>query len=101
MPTSIVSPSPSQIGLTAEEQVYVNHVFMMNEAMHQGLIGGVDSADDVCMYKAFRIAQKALREFKEGLRREPLPGGYWVLHILAGALAFDGLWQVLRWFEIW
>ena len=40
MPTSIVSPHPSQIGLTKEEQVYVNHIFMMNEAIHQGIMGG-------------------------------------------------------------
>jgi hypothetical protein len=101
MPTSIVSPHPSQIGLTTEEQVYVNHIFMMNEAIHQGLIGGAYSADEVCLYKAFRTARKALQEFKQTLKREPLPEGFWVLHILAGALAFDGLWQVMRWFEIW
>jgi hypothetical protein len=45
----------------------------MNEGIHQGLIGGVDSADDVCLYKAFRIARKELQEFKEGLKRESLP----------------------------
>ncbi len=101
LPTSIVSPHPSQIGLTAAECVYVNHIFMMNETIHQGIIGGADSADEVCLYKAFRTARKALQEFKEGLKREPLPNWFPLLHIVAGALAWVGLWQLMRWFEIW
>jgi hypothetical protein len=101
MPTSIVLPQPSQIGLTAEEQVYVNHIFMMNEAMHQGLIGGVDTADEVCLYKAFRTARTALQAFKQGLRRDPLPEWFPPLHIIAGALAWVGLWELMRWFGIW
>jgi hypothetical protein len=101
LPKFAVSPNPSQIGLTEEEQVYVNHIFMMNAAIYQNLIGGADSADEVCLYKAFRTARTALQKFKEKHKREPLPGWFRILHILAGALALDGLWQVLRWFEIW
>jgi hypothetical protein len=100
MPMSVASPHPANLGLTPQEQVYVNHIYMMNESIHQGLIGGADSPDEVCLYKAFRDARRALREFKETLRPEPLPSGFWLLHILAGALALDGLWQVLRWFGI-
>jgi hypothetical protein len=100
MPTGIASPHPSNRGLTPNEQVYVNHIFMMNESIHQGLIGGADSADEFCLYKAFRTARKALQEFKTGLKREPLPNWFLVLHILAGVLAGVGFWQLLRWFEI-
>ena len=99
-PTSIVSALPYLVGLTPHELVYVNHIFMMNETIHQGLIGGADSADELCLYKAFRIARKALQEFKERLKREPLPAGFWILHIVAGALACVGFWQVMRWLEI-
>lgn len=99
-PTTITVPHPSQIKWTPEEQVYISHIFIMNEGIHQGLIGGSDSTDGLCLYKAFRTARKALQEFKKGLKREPLPHGFWALHILAGALAFNGLWQVLRWFGI-
>jgi len=101
MPASIALPLPFQLGLTTEEKVYVDHVFMMNEAIHQGLIGGVDSADEVCLYKAFRAARKALQDFKEGLKREPLPDWFQLLHIVAGALAWVGFWQLMRWFGIW
>ena len=85
----------------AEEQVYVNPTFMMNETIHQRLIGGTVSADEVCLYKAFRTARKALQEFKEGLKREPLPYWFPLLHIVAGVLAWVGFWQLMRWFEIW
>jgi hypothetical protein len=100
-PTSIVLPDPSHIGLTPEERVYVNHIFMMNEWIHQLTIGGTDSLDEVCLYKAFRTARKALREFKQGLKREPLPHWFLLLHIVAGSLAWIGFWQLMRWFEIW
>ena len=100
-PTTITVPHPAQIVWTDEERAYINHIFMMNEAIHQNLIGGTDCADENCLYRAFRTARKALQEFKQGLKREPLPRWFWILHVLAGALALDGLWQVLRWFEIW
>lgn len=100
-PKTITAPHPSQIEWTSDEQGYINIIFMMNEAIHQGLIGDADSADDTCLYKAFRIARKTLQEFKEGLKREPLPKWFLLLHIVAGTLAWVGLWQLMRWFEIW
>jgi hypothetical protein len=100
LPKTIVSPYPSQIGLTDEESVYVNHIFMMNEAIHQGLIGGADATNDICLYKSFRTARAALQKFRGELRRERLPRKFWVLHLVAGAMAVMGAWQVLRWFEI-
>jgi len=100
MPTTIATPQPSQIGLTPDESVYVNHIFMMNETIHQGLIGGIDSADDACLYKTFRSARGALQKFKQGLKRKQLPVWFLVLHIVAGALAVLSLWEVLRWFNI-
>jgi hypothetical protein len=101
MPTSIVTPHPSQLQLTTAEQVYVNHVFMMNEAIHQGLIGGDDSEDGVCLYKAFRTARTALHDFRRKLKREPLPGWFILLHVVASGIAWVGIWQVMRWFGIW
>jgi hypothetical protein len=100
-PTSIVLLDPSQIGLTEEEQVYVNHIFMMNEWIHQTTIGGATSEDEFCLYKAFRTAQRGLQDFKSGLKREPLPRWFWLLHILAGLLAWVGLWELVRWFGVW
>jgi hypothetical protein len=98
MPASIVTPHPSKVGLTSEEQDYVNLIFGMNETIHQRLIGGADSTDEICLYKAFRTSRKALHDFKAGLKREPLPAWFWLLHIVAGTMAAIGCWQVMRWF---
>jgi hypothetical protein len=100
-PMSIALPDPAHIGLTQEEQVYVNHLFMMNEWIHQIVIGGADSTHEHCLYKDFRTAQVALQDFKQGLKREPLPDWFGFVHILAGALAWAGFWEVMRWFGIW
>jgi hypothetical protein len=100
MPASILTPHPAHLELTPHEQVYVNHIYMMNESIHQGLIGGADSPDENCLYKSFRTARAALQKFKAELKRERLPRKFWLLHIVAGAMALMGVWQVLRWFEI-
>lgn len=92
---------PPQITWTPEERDYINQIFFMNQSIHQTLIGGADSKDGLCLYKAFRTARAALQEYKQGLKREPLPEWFAVLHVVAGALAWVGLWQVMRWFEIW
>lgn len=101
MPTSISSPLPAKLGLTEDEKIYVNHIFMMNETIHQGIIGGADSEDENCLYKTFRQALNALGKFKQELKREPLPNWFPILHIIAGGLASMGFWEVMRWFEIW
>lgn len=97
---TVVLPPVHQIAWTPREQVYINHIFMMNEAIHQRLIGGADSADPNCLYKAFRTGRAAIQKFKRDLKPEEAPSGFKLLHGLAGALALIGLWEVLRWFEI-
>lgn len=85
---------------TPDELVYMNIIFGMNLRIHQQLIGGADSQDELCLYKAFRIARKAVSDFKTKLRPEPLPKWYWLLHVIAAYLALNGLWQIARWFDI-
>jgi hypothetical protein len=80
-------------------RVYANVVFAMNRTLHQQLIGGLDSPDDDCLYKAFRRARKSLLDLKSSLRRESLPRWYWILHVVATYLALNGIWQVVRWFH--
>jgi hypothetical protein len=87
--------------LESNEQIYVNFVFGMNKTIHQDLIGGVDCADDTCLYKAFRSARSAIGDFKKNLRAEPLPWWYWILNILAIWLIAIGFVEVCRWFGLW
>jgi hypothetical protein len=67
-PQKIVIPPPCKIQWDPKERVYINHIFMMNEAIHQRLIGGADSKDELCLYKSFRSARGALETFKKSLR---------------------------------
>jgi len=90
------TPAP----FTDEEQVYMNIIFERNLRIHQQLIGGSDSVDVLCLYKSFRTARRAIAEFKAKLRCEPLPGWYWLLHVIAIFLALNGFWQVARWFNV-
>jgi len=88
-------------GLTVPEQVYANFVSGMNRTIHQDLIGGKDCGDDMCLYKAFRSAKAAIRDFRATLRIQPLPGWYCILNVLAIYLIAIGLVEVVRWFEVW
>lgn len=89
----------NQITWTREERGYINIIYMMNEGIHQGVIGGVDSRDG-CLYKSFRIARSALQGFKRDLKPERLPKWFLVLHIVATGLALVGLWELMRWFGV-
>jgi len=99
-PTAISVPHPAAIEWTDEERAYINHIFLMNMAIHQNLIGGADCPDENCLYKSFRRSRTALQKFKAELKRERLPRKFWPLHLLATAMALMGVWQVLRWFEV-
>ncbi len=87
--------------LESKEQVYVNFVFGMNKTIHQDLIGGADSTDQACLYKAFRSARSAIGDFKKDLQVEPPPWWYWILNILAACLIVIGFIEVFRWFGLW
>lgn len=87
--------------LLPAEQIYVNVIFGMNRTIHQGLIGGADSDDELSLYKAFRIAKSALHDFKTNLRVESPPKWYWILNVLAVCLIMVGVIEVFRWFDVW
>ena len=100
-PSEISIPPPHKIVWTQLERVYINLIFMMNEAIHQNLIGGAEGPPG-CLYLMFRAVRKNLEDLKGShLKRESLPRGYWILHFLAAGLALNGIWQVLRWYDLW
>jgi hypothetical protein len=99
-PTVITTPHPAQIAWTHAERAYINIIFMMNEGIHQHIIGGADSAE-ACLYKSFRIARKAVEDFEQGLKRQPLGFEFKIGHFVAILLFCLGFWEVMRWFEVW
>jgi hypothetical protein len=99
-PKVVATPQPAKILWTNEERAYINIIFMLNEGIHQGVIGGTDSAN-ACLYKSFRAARSALQEFNKGLKREPLQTEFKLGHFVASWLAFMGLWEMMRWLGVW
>jgi hypothetical protein len=99
-PTSIAPVHPAKVEWTHEERAYINIIFMLNESIHQAVIGGVDSGDG-CLYNSFRAARTAVQEFKKELKREPLQIEFKLGHLVAGWLAFMGLWETMRWIGVW
>jgi hypothetical protein len=99
-PTEISVPNVGQIKWSRQERAYINIIFMMNEGIHQGLIGGADSKSDECLYRSFRTARTLLQEFKKKLKPEPLPNWFLFLNFVAIVMFCLGLWQIMRWFEI-
>jgi|SRR5581483_394771 len=85
---------------TTDEQVYMNLIFGLNKRIHHDFIGGADSTNERCLYKAFRKAKTAVAQFKNTFKPEPLPRWYVVLHVASALLALNGLWQMARWFRI-
>jgi hypothetical protein len=99
-PKAITPVHPGKLPWAHEERAYINIIFMLNEGIHQGVIGGIDS-EDGCLYKSFRAARSALQEFKNGLKREPLEIEFKLGHAVAGWIAFMGLWETMRWIGVW
>jgi hypothetical protein len=85
---------------TSDEQVYMNIVFEKNRRIHEQLIGGEDSTDELCLYKAYRSAKKSIVEFKAKARPDPLPWWYWLLTVVAGIFAVMGGWELVRWLRL-
>ncbi len=82
---------------TEQEKEYMNVVFGFNKRLHQQLIGGRDSSDNLCLYHSFRKARDAARNFNSHFRPEPQPKWYVLLHIAASWLVINSLWQIARW----
>jgi hypothetical protein len=66
-------------------------VFEFNRKMHIELIGGVDSDDPHCLYKAYNDATTALTKFSDGLSRRKSPWWFWFGHVCSVAFVVFGL----------
>lgn len=90
----------SAADLTPPENEYFQAIFSYNYQMHVDLIGGKDSKDSVCLFKTFNRAKYALREFVQGLEKEPLPWLYRIGHALAGIIFLGAVILILEWFGL-
>ncbi|HEX6505288.1 MAG TPA: hypothetical protein VF011_18745 [Terriglobales bacterium] len=100
-PMEITVPLVHTIEWSQDEKVYINHIFMMNEGIHQRIIGSEEGPPG-CLYLTFRKARKELADFKaKHLTPQRAPRWHWALHIVAGFFVVSGIWQVLRWYGAW
>lgn len=70
-----------------EQKTYRQGVFAFNYKIHKDVIGGNDSRQEACFYKAYSGARAALDQFENGLKVQPLPGWFLIGHMIA-VLAF-------------
>lgn len=86
--------------LAFDEAEYVQQIFAYNVQIHASLIGGIDSGDEGCLYKAFRAARHSVDAFAENLSSEPLPWWFWILHGIAVALFLKAVLLIFAWFGV-
>lgn len=92
-----LSGTPPQADLTQPEIDFTLNVFQYNYRIHVDFIGGQDSIDKGCLFKAFRKAKASLRAFDADLKRPEGPWWYWALHLLAAVFVLGGGILFLKW----
>lgn len=66
-------------------------VLMDNFHIHVGLIGGQDSDDPSCLYKAYGGAVSALEKFEASLAKTPFPWWFWIGHLVSAGCFLSGM----------
>jgi len=87
---SFVNSDPSVFLMSRIPPQHTEAILAFNRTMHVDLIGGADSADPNCLYKAYANANSALQKFEAKLKQGKLPGWFWVGHLFSGACFVSG-----------
>ena len=94
---SFVNSDPAAaIALPVLSTPYTQAVLKFNYEMHVKLIGGEDSADPACLYKAYETANSALSKFESGLKKRTLPRWFWFGHVISGGGFLSGVLLLFR-----
>ncbi len=75
------------------------NVLDYNRRIHIDAIGGKDSPDPTCLYKAYKDAYRALESFDQQLKPRSLPAWFRVIHILSVLAFFVGLVLLYQFFS--
>ncbi len=95
---SFVNSDPAVFFMSPVLEPYKDAILKFNRTMHIGLIGGSDSDDPDCLYKAYNAAKAALAKFEAEQKQRKLPSWFFVGH-LAGAICFiSGLFLLYGFF---
>lgn len=82
--------------LTSAPGWYQTQVLDFNFRMHVSLIGGADSEDPTCLYRAYAAADSALRSFDAALSVRPSPWWFWIGHFIGVTCVGSGIWLLFR-----
>lgn len=90
---------PTPAHYSQKELEYTQQLFDRLHKFHVEFIGGKDSADPICLYKALQVADQSLESFKKKhvQKPEPLPWWYWVLYFASFPLVAAALLLLLEW----
>jgi hypothetical protein len=75
-----------------------DRILSFNRGIHIDLIGGADSNDPACLYKAYKTAETALDRFERELKRRRLPRWFFAGHSLCALCFICGLFLLYRFF---
>lgn len=93
---SFVNSDPAVVLAASVSRGYKDTVLQFNFDMHVKLIGGADSDDPDCLYKAYAAAAYALVGFNNGLKKAALPRWFWLGHLVSTACLLSGVFLLVR-----
>ncbi len=88
--------SDAKTPLSPHQQECSEIVRDFNYRIHVHSIGGEDSTDEECLYRAHKRAFEALNAFERTLPKPSLPKLFWLGHVFSFVLFFVGLYLVFQ-----
>lgn len=82
--------------LTNDQAEYAAIVRDFNYRLHVHAIGGQDSPDPECLYKAHKCAFDALNAFESKAARPRPPKVFWLAHIFSAIALLLGVYLIIR-----
>jgi hypothetical protein len=88
--------SDANTPLSPQQKEYADIARDFNYRIHVGAIGGEDSTDEECLYKAHRRAFETLNTFEAALRKPSTPWLFWLGHAFSLLFFLIGLYLFVR-----
>lgn len=85
--------------LSPQQKEYADIVRDFNYRIHVHAIGGKDSTDEECLYKAHRRAFETLNAFEGTMRKPSLPKLFWLGHAFSLISLLAGIYLIIRLFR--
>ncbi len=82
--------------LSPRQKEYADVVRDFNYRLHVHAIGGEDSTDEECLYKAYKRAVEKLNAFERKLGKPSLPKLFWFGHVFSVIFCLLGLYLIIR-----